>query len=151
MGQFLAWKKGLALVAVLVSASLTAPAWAEEDELSPTYTQCMINSDGSTGSIMACLQEAYDYWDAELNANYKAAQNYCNLYKEDEGAEAAQDCLNKLKTAQRNWLKYRDGMAKVSSFTSANRGGSMESIDVLYNQVLIVRAQALLIAPPSLE
>ena len=69
MGQFLAWKKGLALAALLVSASLTAPAWAEEDELSPTYTQCMINSDGSTGIIMACLQEASDYWDSELNAN----------------------------------------------------------------------------------
>lgn len=59
------------LLCCLALLFLAAPAMAEEDELAPGFDRCMEQSGGVTTEMLGCLQQAYEYWDARLNTNYK--------------------------------------------------------------------------------
>ena len=65
------------LLCCLALLFLTAPAMAEEDELAPGFDRCMEQSGGVTTEMLGCLQQAYEYWDARLNTNYKKARQAC--------------------------------------------------------------------------
>ena len=66
------------LLCCLALLFLAAPAMAEEDELAPGFDRCMEQSGGVTTEMLGCLQQAYEYWDARLNTNYKKARQACN-------------------------------------------------------------------------
>ena len=65
------------LLCCLALLFLAAPAMAEEDELAPGFDRCMEQSGGVTTEMLGCLQQAYEYWDARLNTNYKKARQAC--------------------------------------------------------------------------
>jgi len=66
-----------------------APAFAEDEETCPDAV--------STADIVECLTEAYEDWDARLNAAYRAA------IEPLEGERRTQ-----FRDVQRAWLAYRD-------------------------------------------
>ena len=55
--------------ALLVCLGTVQPCQAEE-ELAPGFDACMEKSGGVTVEMRMCLDQAYKYWDAELNGNY---------------------------------------------------------------------------------
>lgn len=80
------------LLCCLALLFLTAPAMAEENELAPGFDRCMEQSGGVTTEMLGCLQQAYEYWDVRLNANYKKARQAC---KSSSDPKACSDKLLK--------------------------------------------------------
>ena len=143
-----------ASLGVMLTAScvLTVPAYAEEeeDELSPSFFTCLSNAT-ATADINKCAQDAYDYWNNQVEPTYQSALTYCKDFSQSEGDEVAQQCLARVISAQNNWKTYQEHMKTVFSYTSANRGGTAEAFDVLYNMALITRNHVLMMAPPQFE
>lgn len=90
------------LLCCLALLFLAAPAMAEEDELAPGFDRCMEQSGGVTMEMMGCFQQAYDYWDARLNANYKKARQACQNSSDPKGWS------DKLLKGQRAWVQYKE-------------------------------------------
>ena len=88
------------LLCCLALLFLAAPAMAEEDELAPGFDRCMKQSGGVTTEMLGCLQQAYEYWDARLNTNYKKARQACKSSSDPKA------CSVKLLKGQRAWVQY---------------------------------------------
>lgn len=94
----------LVVGALLVCLGTVQPCLAEE-ELAPGFDACMEKSGGVTMEMRMCLDQAYKYWDAELNSNYTAAMKRCG----DMGDPKA--CKNRLRNAERLWVQYKEAMS----------------------------------------
>lgn len=152
---------GKKLFPVLIACTIWAfssPSFAEEedgevDELTPYFEQCLINNmenGDSLSGTMDCAQEAYKYWDAELNSAYKAAQDNCRAIGRDQDADSGKQCLNDLKQMQRAWLKDRNKLSDLVSFiTPEARDSDLTNgkIDAFLSIVRVIRSQALLLKP----
>ena len=101
-----------------IIATLPAPSAAFAED-APGYSQCMDASGGVTGRMMDCEGEAIAYWDKLLNANYRKAMAACDS---GDAADTAA-CRERLKQAQRAWMKYRDSMADF--LVGGETGGSL--------------------------
>ena len=109
------------VLCTLCLLTLPLSAAAEEEELAPGFRICMEKSGGVTMAMQDCLNEAYNYWDHLLNANYKKAKAAC-----DEMSGDPKQCRDKLLKAERAWIKYRDGMADV--VWELNGGGTFSGV-----------------------
>ena len=85
-----------------------------ESEFSPSYHECLENSDGITVEIKNCLGEEWEKQDNRLNAAYKAL-----MAGESESQREA------LRKAQRAWLKFRD---TYSDYLYDPNGGTIAGI-----------------------
>ncbi len=110
----------LLMTAFFLIASLTPAQAEEEEELAPGYNMCMEAAGGATAPMKDCLNYAYEYWDARLNANFRKAQNFC---KETSNPEK---CGKDLLSAQRHWIAYKETTSDLVALPS--EGGSWASI-----------------------
>lgn len=92
------------LCAFLVFSAGAAQA-EEEEELAPGFKACMEKAGGVTPNITACQEEALEYWDKQLNINYKQQMEATKDALRPEARKAA------LLKAERAWIAYRDAMA----------------------------------------
>lgn len=122
---------------------LAAPAMAEEDELAPGFDRCMEQSGGVTMEMMGCFQQAYDYWDARLNANYKKARQACQNSSDPKGWS------DKLLKGQRAWVQYKELFADLVQLP--NEGGSMARLSAMSFLTGETRKQALLLEQLVIE
>lgn len=131
------------LLCCLIMLCLAAPALAQEEELAPGFNMCMENSGGVTVEMLGCLQTAYDYWDARLNANYKKAKQACR----DSGDPKVWS--DKLLKAQRAWVQYKELTSDLVQLP--NEGGSMARLNAMGFLVEETRKQALLLGNLAYE
>lgn len=116
-------------------------------KLPPAIQQCYDNAI-SDSDIAACSTMEGEYWDKVLNHNYKKAMAGCKTFAQDnlseqEQAQGIKKCQNDLKTAQRNWIKYRDAMSAVLCDYASDYGGTMQYIQCASGKTAIIREQAL--------
>ena len=131
------------LLCCLALLFLAAPAMAEEDELAPGFDRCMEQSGGVTMEMMGCFQQAYDYWDARLNANYKKARQACQNSSDPKGLS------DKLLKGQRAWVQYKELFADLVQLP--NEGGSMARLSAMSFLTGETRKQALLLEQLVIE
>ena len=125
------------LLCCLALLFLAAPAMAEEDELAPGFDRCMEQSGGVTTEMLGCLQQAYEYWDARLNTNYKKARQACKSSSDPKA------CSDKLLKGQRAWVQYKEAFTDLVQLP--NEGGSMARLNSMSFLTGETRKQALLL------
>ncbi len=86
----------------------------------------------TTAGIINCTHKAKDAWDKELNKYYKQLMTKLNA-----------DEKEKLKTAQINWLAYRDSEYLFSGTAYRNLQGTMWLVVNADRQMQIVKSRAL--------
>lgn len=116
-------------------------------KLPPAIQQCYDNA-YSDSDIAACSTMEGEFWDKVLNQNYKKAMSGCKTFAQDnmseeEQAQGIKKCQNDIKTAQRNWIKYRDAMSAVLCDYASNYGGTMQYLQCASGKTEIIREQAL--------
>ena len=136
-GIFNDWLAGLLKGLFGYGYYLAAPAMAEEDELAPGFDRCMEQSGGVTTEMLGCLQQAYEYWDVRLNANYKKARQACKSSSDPKG------CSDKLLKGQRAWVQYKEAFTDLVQLP--NEGGSMARLNSMSFLTGETRKQALLL------
>ncbi len=118
----------LALLAILFAFSFTQAAQAfdqdrekqEEQQVDHNFSLCMKYATG-TSEMLSCGKEVFDFWDARLNANYKAMQKACDKL------DNAQQCRKELKDMERTWISYKD---KMTNFIyTINGDGSISRVE----------------------
>ncbi len=119
----------------VMCAALTTPAHCEE-ELAPGFNAC-IDKAASTADHLDCLRTAFDFWDRQLNTNFKQAKADC------AGGENAQQCLANLLKAQRAWVQYKEAMSQV--VWDMEGGGSNSRLSANSFLVQETKKQALLL------
>lgn len=120
------------LIVLFLFLSITkVVAQVKEHQIDKQLRKCLDSTQSTTASMLDCTGVAYDAWDKELNKYYK------NLMA-TLGAEGKA----KLKTAQVNWLTFRDNEFKLID-ALYNNEGSMWGPIKLKRQMEIVRARAL--------
>ncbi len=100
----------------LLCLLLPALAFAQEPKTHPIdkALDACVEKNPSTAGMVTCLGEAYDKWDKELNRVY----NELSRKLAAPGKQA-------LKTAQLEWLKFRDAEFKLLESIYANFEGTM--------------------------
>ena len=91
-----------------------------------------LEKDPSTQGMLACFDEAYRTWDAELNRVY--GELLSRLTPEEAGS---------LREAQRAWLKQRDATFKLLAGVYARKEGTMFLTMRAADRVDIVRKRTL--------
>ena len=109
------------LVLALPIAAPCVPDARAEEELAPGFHACTEKAQ-STADNVECYNAAYNYWDKQLNANFKKAQAAC------EEAPDARACRAKLLKAQRLWIQYKEAMG--DALYAMGAGGTMDSLTV---------------------
>jgi uncharacterized protein YecT (DUF1311 family) len=95
--------------------------------------QCLsIDSNQSTFGMINCIRTAMEEWDAELNKYYKLLMETLTT-----------DEQKKLRTAQRQWLDYRDKEFEFIETMYRNMEGTMWKIVEADSRNNIVRQRAL--------
>jgi uncharacterized protein YecT (DUF1311 family) len=104
-------KKLHALVfAALISLSGIASAF-DTDEIEREHEAC-ISQDSTTSGMRRCVSQFYEVWDGLLNLSYKELMSKLD-----------RDGQQKLREAQRAWIKFRDlEMASMDSIYSQTQG-----------------------------
>lgn len=125
------------LLCCLALLFLAAPAMAEEEELAPGFDRCMEQSGGVTTEMLGCLQQACEYWDVRLNANYKKARQACKSSSDPNA------CSDKLLKGQRAWVQYKEVFTDLVQLP--NEGGSMARLSAMSFLTGETRKQALLL------
>ena len=125
------------LLCCLALLFLAAPAMAEEEELAPGFDRCMEQSGGVTTEMLGCLQQAYEYWDVRLNANYKKARQACKNSSDPNA------CSDKLLKGPRAWVQYKEVFTDLVQLP--NEGGSMARLNSMSSLTGETRKQALLL------
>ena len=128
----------LMFCALPVCATLFAPDARAEEELAPGFNACTEKAQ-STADNVECYNAAYNYWDKQLNANFKKAQAAC------EDTANAKECRAKLLKAQRLWIQYKEAMG--DALYGMGSGGTMDSLTVGHFLVEETKKQAQLLSP----
>lgn len=112
---------------------LSLPVLAQENPIDGALRQCL---DGavSTLAMTDCYLHAGSAWDKAMNAQYQ------QLMKSLSGAPQAQ-----LRTAQRQWLAYRDSWQAASGAYFAHTQGTLAQVSVAAQRVALVRNQTLML------
>lgn len=149
LGRWCGWLTGATLLTVGSAVWAQTPAFT--GEIAPGFEQCLTERGETTMGEVDCYSQAYDYWDAELNRQYKAAQNYCdslNVTGSDVDKSVAQECRASLKEMQLRWIRYRDAMQTSNFFLVPDRDNQRGNIEHLRTMVYVVMTQAQLLTPP---
>lgn len=110
-----------------------AQYYTDTTEIDLKLSDCLsIGENQTTYGMIQCIDSAYIAWDAELNKNYKLLMSVLNEEERD-----------KLKTAQRNWLAYRDANNEFVGLYSQNLGGTMYIVSANFSAMEMVRLRAL--------
>ena len=123
-----------------VGAGMVVPDVRAEEELAPGFNVCTEKAK-STVDNLDCLNAAYEYWDKELNANFKKSLAAC-----DDGSDAKQ-CRAKILKAQRLWVQYKEAMGEAL-YAMGGRG-TLDSLTVGNFAAEETKKQAKLLAPPE--
>lgn len=120
----------LMAAALLIGAGLAPAAAAEPDPIDRRLDACLGAPEGgtTTGQVI-CLTEAYDAWDKQLNAAYKALMD-----KLDPPSKTL------LRDAQRQWLAYRDADRAFQGGPWVQDQGTM--MRVILNSAAVDRVRA---------
>jgi uncharacterized protein YecT (DUF1311 family) len=126
-----------ALVAVLL---LAAPALADDggstapnDPIDAALDQCLAKPDGeSTEGMVACFGAAYQSWDKELNGVYRELLDSLDA-----------DQKEALKTAQRQWLAFRDADDAFLTSLQGATSGSLLRVSANEAMANIVKARVM--------
>lgn len=111
----------LLFLALPIGAAMCVPDARAEEELAPGFHACTEKA-LSTADNVECLTAAYEYWDKQLNANFKKAQAGC------EEAPHPKECRAKLLKAQRLWIQYKEAMG--DALYGMGGGGTMDNLTV---------------------
>lgn len=125
-------------------------AWAAETE-SPQFIQKCFEKAVKTADIRDCYSQEYDYWDTQLNINYKKALQACDIQAKQVGSLGyvfdakifSKNCREELRDAQRAWVKYRDAFGHAKCDLDPDYGGTMSLITCDSIFVDLVKAQAI--------
>lgn len=121
-------KKWLPLALTLVSSS----AMAQKSAIDDTLDHCMEGA-STTSAMTQCYGDANQAWDKELN------NQYGKLMKKLSAEPKA-----KLRTAQRNWLTYRDSWLDAGRSRYRDQG-TLGTVSLSAQSVSLVRNQAMLL------
>ncbi len=124
--------------AALAHASDPEKERLEEQQVANRFSQCMEHATG-TSEMLACGKEELDYWDAKLNANYKAMQKACDKL------DNAQQCRKKLTAMERTWMSYRDQMTDF--IYTINGEGSISRVEAQSFLIEATKTQAKSLRP----
>ena len=103
------------LLALLLFASLNLSAQDATHPIDAALDSCLnITANQTTYGMIQCTMQAYDAWDAALNDVYKKLMP---ALEEDE--------KQALRTAQRQWIAYRDMELEFSGLLHTNMQGTM--------------------------
>ena len=105
----------------------------EEQQVINNYKECMSHASGHPEAL-ACGKEVYDYWDAKLNASYKAMQKACDEHNN------AQLCRKQLADMQKAWTSYKDRMTDFLS--TLNEKSPLAEVEVQSFLIEATRLQA---------
>lgn len=126
------------LCAFLVFAAGAAQA-EEEEELAPGFNACMEKAGGVTPNITECQEAALEYWDKQLNINYKQQMEATKDALKPEARKAA------LLKAERAWIAYRDAMAEFVG--DSREGGTLARVIGMSFRLQTTKMQAQFLKP----
>ena len=122
--------KGTQAAAAGLAALLTvSAAQAQEEELAPGFDQCMEASGGVTANMSACADAAYQYWDQQLNQNYRQAMQNC------QNTEDPVKCQALLKKSERSWVTYKESLADYLILSCG--GSAIGTLDLLNISIMM--------------
>lgn len=119
-------KKGLVLF-VLLSCKA---AVADQSNIDITLNQCLNQAD-TTLALMQCQDAATQKWDKEMNTQYSALMKKLNGQPRE-----------KLRAAQRAWMKYREAWLTASR-SQLNTQGTLGPVALAAQSTALVRNQTL--------
>lgn len=134
-------RRCLTLLAILFVFSFAQTAQAfdqdkekqEAQQVENNFSLCMKYATG-TSEMLSCGKEVFDFWDARLNANYRAMQKACDQL------DNAQQCRKELKDMERTWISYKDKMANF--IYTINGDGSISRVEAQAFLIKATRLQA---------
>lgn len=104
----------LATIVIFLASAVLAQEDAE-DPIDLAFSQCMDKPEAqSTQGMVECIGTAYEAWDKALNEAYRTL-----VQKLDPAA------AEKLKSAQRQWLAFRDAESEFLTSFEVAEGGTM--------------------------
>lgn len=114
-----------------------------EHYLDKEYQKCLQEKLGNLGE-RRCHREFEEKWDKELNANYNYLIELLEMHMDPIHDDQTVDSitLTNLRTAQRQWLKYRDAEFKLNSKLYGRKGSMYYTLSA-YRRMNIVRTRAL--------
>jgi len=119
-------KKGIAAAGLLLCSS----ALAQQNPIDYALEQCLSGA-ATTVAMVTCYGSARQAWDGEMNTHYN------RLMKTLTG-----EPKDKVRSAQRQWLAYRDSWQAASVAFFSRTQGTMAQISVAAQSVDLVRNQA---------
>lgn len=122
-------KKGIAAAGLLLCTS----ALAQQNPIDTALAQCL-NGATTTVAMVTCYGRASQAWDGEMNTQYK------QLMKRLTG-----EPKDKVRSAQRQWLAYRDSWQAASMAFFTRTQGTMAQLSIAAQNVDLVRNQALML------
>ena len=122
-------KIGIAAAGLLVCAF----AQAQQNPVDEALKNCL-NDASTTLAMVKCYSRASQGWDGEMNAQY------VQLMKQLSG-----EPKEKLRSAQRQWLAYRDSWQAASAAYFTRTQGSLAQVSLAAQGVDLVRNQALML------
>lgn len=119
-------KKGIVAAGLLYSTS----ALAQQNPIDHALAQCLDGA-STTVAMVSCYGRASQAWDSEMNRQY--SQLMTTLSGEPK---------NKVRSAQRQWLAYRDSWQAASVAFFSRTQGTLAQISIAAQGVDLVRNQA---------
>jgi len=121
------------LFVLLTNVTIGQDKQSDKHPIDLKIEQCLsIDSNQSTFGMINCIRTAMEEWDAELNKYYKLLMETLTT-----------DEQKKLRTAQRQWLEYRDKEFEFIETMHRNMEGTMWKIVEADSRNNIVRQRAL--------
>ncbi len=117
-------------IACLFASSM---ALAQQNPLDQQLQQCL-DKESSTTGMSQCYGTATKAWDKEMNTQYNQVMKKLTGEPKD-----------KLRSAQRAWLAYRDSWTAASRSYFLSSQGSMAALSIGAQSVSLVRNQALML------
>jgi len=105
----------LSVLQIIIICLSAVPCYAQDNKhpIDRWFESCLAK-DNSTAGMRECSSVAYDKWDKELNKNYR------DLMK-----SLPADAKAVLKTAQLQWIKFKDAEFKLIDVTEGRNEGTM--------------------------
>ena len=107
-------KKTILMLAMIFSLAALGYGQEKPQHRIDKALDACIDKDSSTAGMVECIGKAYTQWDAELNKVYN------ELMKQLDATGKAS-----LKSAQLQWLKFRDSEFKLIDAVYSNLQGTM--------------------------
>ncbi len=120
-------------ILICCGLSLSFCAVSAENPLDSALQRCL-NKESTTLGLSQCYDSAYQGWDKEMNVQYK------NLLTRLNSEQKV-----KLRSAQRDWLSYRDSWLAATKAWYLAQQGTMVNLSIGAQAVQLVKNQALML------